>query len=350
MIADPSLSFWLRYAEQDGALVEPDGAASALVVLPDELRRRHDLPDELTLTADPDIAREDGATLVAPGNPLVDVAADRVLAGGDVGVCCLPWPTRVRPDRAAIEQQARDRFGVDHGRVDLVDLPRPVYLPVVRAGALLTYEVSLDTRFQERGEVWIDATTGLELDAHIVTVLEARLDATLQPTSRYSRLPADLPRAVANADHALRERAKARLSDLERDATASRDEELARAATYYDAAVTSIRRRQATATAERADLLEAQAEVTLVERERRVAEIHEKFRPRHTVHPYRLHLVLVPALRLALQVRRGPRAYDWHATRLLPAPAFTGSACPACGSRQPLVAGRKHLGCRGCIG
>jgi hypothetical protein len=163
VITDPSLSFWLRYADGDGALSEPDGSATALVVLSDDLRARHNLPETLLLTADPDVAREDGGVLIAPGHPLLDDAAERVLTAGDVGVCCVPWPARPGPGRDALEEQARNWYSIDHGRIDIVDTPQPVYLPVVRAAALLTYEVSLDVRFQENGEVWLDATTGFEL-------------------------------------------------------------------------------------------------------------------------------------------------------------------------------------------
>lgn len=349
MIADPSLAFWLRYADGHGALSEPDGPATALVVLSDTLRHRHDLPEALLLTADPDVAREDGGVLIAPGHPLLEDAAEQVLTAGDIGVCCLPWPTKPAPGRDVIEAQARDWYSIDHGRIDLVDTPQPVYLPVVRAGALLTYEVSLDVRFQERGEVWLDATTGLELTPEMSAHIEGQIDAGLAADRQRARLPADLLRAITGADRILRQRASVRLAELDRSTAAARDEELARAGAYYDAAVTSIRRRQANATTDRADLLEAQARITGGERDRRVAEIHEKFRPRQTIRPYRLHLVLVPALRLPVQVRRGPRTYPWQVVRLLVAPLFTAVTCPTCQSADPLVAGRNQLGCRTCL-
>ena len=350
MIADPSLAFWLRYADEHGALSEPDGPATALVVLPDSLRHRHDLPESLLLTADPDVAREDGGVLIAPGHPLLDDAAEHVLTAGDIGVCALSWPTRPAPGGEVVEAQARDWYSIDHGRIDMAGEPQPAYLPAVRAGALLTFEVSLDVRFQERSQVWLDATTGLELGAELSALVEGQLDtAAVTPDPNRARLPADLLRAVKAADHIVRQRSSARLAELDRSAAAARDEELARAGAYYDAAVTSIRRRQATASTDRADLLEAQAQVTAVERERRVAEIHEKFRPRQTIQPYRLHLVLVPALRLPVLVRRGPRTYPWEIVRLLAAPLFTVAACPACGSADVLVAGRNRLGCRTCL-
>lgn len=214
MTTEPALSFWLRYAERDGALFEADGTASAVMVLPDALRQRHELPDELAVTADPDVAREDGALLLAPGHPVLEQGAGHVLAEGDVGVGWLPWPSSALPDRAVIEARARDQFSVDHGRIDAIDAPHPVYLPILRAGALVTYEVSLDSRFQERAEVWVDATTGLEMSAAVATRLEARLDPVVKGTG-HSRLTPSLPTAVRHASAILHGRAGARLAVLE---------------------------------------------------------------------------------------------------------------------------------------
>ncbi len=349
MIADPALSFWLQYAEREGALFDADGPATALVVLPEGLQARHQLPEEVAVTADPDVARDDGALLLAPGHPVIEQGADRVLAEGDVGVGWLPWPASSLPDRAELEGRARDWFPVDHGRIDAADTPRAAYLPVLRAGALVTYEVSLDTRFQERAEVWVDAARGRELSASVA----ARLGAGVDPSAERnpcSPLEVSLGRAVRRASTLLQNRAGARLAELEGQAAQARDEELARAAAYYDAASASIRRRRATASTDRAEVLDAQAEVTRLERERRVTEIHEKFRPRLRLRPFRLHLVLVPAVRLSVHVRRGPRAYPWEVVWMLPTATFSPAACPSCGSGAVLVAGRDRLGCRACLG
>lgn len=349
MSTDPALSFWMRYAEREGALSEDDAVATTLMVLPEVLQRRHDLPEETTFTGDPDVAREDGALLVAPGHPIVQHGADLVLAEGDVGVERLSWPASTPPDRGVLEGRARDSFAVDHGRIDAVDAPHHAYLPVLRAGALVTYEVSLDTRFQEPDEVWVDATSCVAIPDQTVARLSAHFDPAAERTA-HRRLPARLAAATASANAILRRRAVARLAGLDQQAADARDAELARAAVYYDAAFASIRRRQATASAERAELLDAQAEVTRAERERRVAEIHEKFRPRHRLRPFRLHLVLVPAVSLAVQVRRGPRAYPWELVWLPQAATFAAVACPHCGTAEPwLVAGRDRLGCQACL-
>ena len=84
LASEPALGFWLSYAEQEGALVEDHGD-HAVVVLPGECQRETGLPEELTVTSDPDVAREDGAVLMVAGHPAVEQAASAVLAAGDVG-------------------------------------------------------------------------------------------------------------------------------------------------------------------------------------------------------------------------------------------------------------------------
>lgn len=343
---DPAVRFWLRYAERSGALADDDGGV-ALLVLPPELRERHGLPEELSVTGDPDAARDDGALLLAPGQPVLEEAAHQVLGDGDVGVASVSRPASVPPSASVLEARARDRVPVDHGRIDVVREPTPVLVPVLRVGALVTYSVSLDQRFQERDEVWVDATTTL--------VVEDRVSAALADSlitgagSGVGAPPCDLPAAAEAAALELERRAGTRLSELGRQSHRARGEELARADAYYEAALAGIARRQAAAPPERARLLAAQAEATTVERSRRVAEIEEKFRPRHEVRPFRLHLVLVPALRMAVHVRRGARSYPWELTWLLVPPGFAPPRCPSCRSTSPLSAGRQTLGCRACL-
>ena len=90
-VADPALGFWLRHVAAEGGLWEPAGD-SRYVVLPPQLRDAYRLPEELRVTADPDVAREDGATLLAAGHPVLAEAADRVLACGDAGYLLLARP------------------------------------------------------------------------------------------------------------------------------------------------------------------------------------------------------------------------------------------------------------------
>lgn len=126
--------------------------------------------------------------------------------------------------------------------------------------------------------------------------------------------------------------------------------ERARAEDYYAAAVDSLQRRAATAPEDRAALLRARIDSTREERARRLAEIAEKYRARHTLTPYRLHLLRVPVLRLALDVRRGERRYPLDLDWLLPAGEFAPLRCPACAQcGAPLVAAKTHLGCARCL-
>ena len=96
----------------------------------------------------------------------------------------------------------------------------------------------------------------------------------------------------------------------------------ARAKRYYAEALASLARRQASAAADRQALLAARADSVQAEEKRRLAEIEEKYASRHDIRPYRLHVLLVPVLRLPVDVLRGtrrfPRTLDW----MLPAGAY----------------------------
>ena len=58
-VADPALGFWLRHVAAAGGLWEPDGDTT-YVVLPPPLRDAYRLPEELRVTADPDVAGRRG--------------------------------------------------------------------------------------------------------------------------------------------------------------------------------------------------------------------------------------------------------------------------------------------------
>ncbi|MGH3992429.1 MAG: hypothetical protein ACRDSN_08190, partial [Pseudonocardiaceae bacterium] len=63
---DPGLEFWLRYVDDRGGLIEP-AADGTLVMLPPAVASEFDLPDEMVVTADPDVARDGGMVLLATG-------------------------------------------------------------------------------------------------------------------------------------------------------------------------------------------------------------------------------------------------------------------------------------------
>ncbi|HEX2804694.1 MAG TPA: hypothetical protein VHN80_00820, partial [Kineosporiaceae bacterium] len=158
---DPGLRFWLSYVEHNGGLVD-SSYGGALAVLPETLQTHLGLPETVDVTADPEAAREDGALLLATGHPVLELAAEAVLAVGDVGQYALAWPKDHLPDATDLLDQARGAFPVDHGRIDLAAAPIRSYLPVIRTGAMIRYMVAGDEAFQERAECWLDASTHRE--------------------------------------------------------------------------------------------------------------------------------------------------------------------------------------------
>ncbi|MGH9281336.1 MAG: hypothetical protein ACRD0S_00195 [Acidimicrobiales bacterium] len=350
VIDDAALGFFADYLAAGGGLFESrDGVVTCLV--PEPLGRTLDLPEAITVTADPDASREDGALLLAPGHPLIDTAADAVLAAFDVGV----RHVRATASRPASLQEllprVRDQVVVDHGRIDAAnDAPAAVRVPVVRAGALVTYDVTPEDRFQEQAEVWIDAATGLEFPAGISLSAD---DFCEGPTPDDARplMAHDLPGAVGAAHRVLEGMSSKRLAELGRQcgARAAREGETARAQAYYDAALGSLDHRRASAAPERQTLLDAQAESVRAERDRRLSEIAEKFESRFQLRPFRLQLVTLPALALPLVARRGARTWPLTAIWLVGHGRTLPLTCPKCGTGASLVAGKAHLGCRSCL-
>jgi hypothetical protein len=343
-MTDPALDFWLRHVAAEGGLFEPAGDAT-YVVLPPALSDRYRLPEELRVTADPDIARDDGVTLLALGHPVLSDAAERTLATGDTGTLVLAGPASAPPSPDVLLAAARDAFGVDHGRIDASGEPLAVRHPVVRVGALVTYELSAEDRFQEQAERWVDGPSRRPLAAGVVE----RLARAAADTDAPAELAGDVRGAVAEAHRLIDAAALARREALADEVNGAYQAERARAAAYYADAIAGIERRLATAPGDRKAVLEQRLRGTREEQARRLAEIAEKYAASHTIRPYRLHVLEVPALRLPADVRRGdrryPMAFDW----LLPSGAFAPVRCPSCGSEAPLVAGKQKLGCETCL-
>ncbi len=347
VVEEPALGFWLGYAERGGALVENAGS-QALLVLPEHLQRAFELPEELTVTADPDLAREEGAVLLTAGHPALEKAASDVLAEGDAGRCWLPWPSSREPARSALQDRARELMSVEHGRIDVIGDPLPAYLPLLRVGATIDYAASLTLRFGEQEESWVDAHTGVEVSEGVLAgaLPQPRMP---RPDVRHRVLPIDLPRAIAAAHEQLQRRADARQELLAMQARRSLASELQRADAYYDAALESIERRRRSAEADRLRMLDAQAHATGLERARRRREIEEEFTARHEIKPFRLHLVHLPAFVLSVEVRRGQRRFPFTLTWLPHADELAPIRCPSCDASQPLVAGKDRLGCTSCM-
>lgn len=343
---EPALRFWLSYAEYAGALVE-EGGDSALVVLPEPVQAECQLPEEVQVTASPDVAREDGALLLIAGHPAVERAAAAVLAAGDTGSAYLPWPRSRPPTRGELLARARERAGVERGRIDPAGEPIAAYLPLLRVGAMISYAASLTLRFQEQEQVLLDVTTRLEPGHRLRDV--ALATGWLQRPDGHGRLlSANLPAAVATAHALIERRAAARESTLAAQAQRALAAELARAESYYDQTLDSIERRRAAATPDRARLLDAQAQATRSERARRRREIEDEYRPRHEIRPFRLQLIYTPAYVLPVAVQRGSRSFGFKLTWILSLGEFAAVRCPSCSAAEPLVATRERLGCRGC--
>ncbi len=121
MTADAAVRFWLRWAEHQGALHEP-AADATQVVLPPDLQEALGLPEDVAVTSDPEVAREDGAVLLGSGHPALDHATEDVLAHGDVGHIGLAIPNAAPPGATTLLNRAREAFPIGHGRIDLAGL------------------------------------------------------------------------------------------------------------------------------------------------------------------------------------------------------------------------------------
>lgn len=336
----PELDLFLAFAGRSGAIHESDGAGGCVVVLPEVVQRRFELPETMEVTADPDAARDDGSTLLCAGHPLVDAVAAAILASGDGGERWVAWPeTSPRADQLC--DAARTALPVDHGRVDLADQPRALYAPLLRVGVLVTYTV--DERYQEREELWVDGRTG----RHVGRIDDPLFTARRVP-GRTVGAP-DFARALEAAERLLARRTQRRLAQLHAGAAPRLQEETARARAYYGAALDALVRRRAVADPARRTQCDARIEATERERDRRLRELAEHVQPTCSWRPFRLHMVQCPAFEVPLVVRRGERTYPLTLTWLLPHATFAGVCCPGCGSEQPLVAGRTQLGCRACL-
>lgn len=341
---DTGLRFWLHYVQAQGGLTE-DLGDSALVVLPPRLQTLMDLPDELVVTGDPDVAREDGATFLTTGHPVLSRAADDVLAQGDVGRVAIPTPATLPPTIPVLLERARDQFPVHHGKIDATGALTKTVRPVLRVGALVNYTVSAEDHYQERVECYLDALSRLELSEPTSTKL-----ATLPKAAADGHL--DLGTVTAALGHAHRiidARAKNRRTSLSGQSVKAFAAELERAEAYYRDMLATIERRHANAPPERKELLAARTQAVREERARRLAEVREKYQPAHEIKPYRLQIIELAAWRLSVDVRRGDRRYPLTLDWLVSLSRFADIRCPHCQAVEPLVASKTRLGCTSCL-
>ena len=299
--------------------------------------------------------------MLAAGHPALIKATENVLAAGDVGHLVLAAPRSRPPDPAALLARARERIRVDHGRIDPAGDPVPATRLILRVGAMVRYAVSAEDQLQEQVECFVDVPTGALLPeasgrcllraerSEPVTTNEkdgARTSDTVLPPE-----PGDgtVEGAIRVAGWTTEALAVSRRTELAADLRQVHDAERQRAEEYYAAAVASLEGRQVGATSDRKALLDARVASTREERSRRLADIAERYQPRHEIQPYRLHLIQVPVLRLVADVRRGERRYPVVLDWLLPIGEFAPVVCPRCGEGVPLVATKTHLGCTACV-
>jgi hypothetical protein len=345
-VIDPGTRFWLRHVEDRGGLWEP-AADSVLVVLPAELAERYRLPEELVVTGDPDVSREDGATLLGAGHPVLTEAAESVVGAGDAGLLLLDRPVAAGPPDEILLDSARTQLPVSHGRIDRTGPSRPVTRWVLRVGAMASYAISAEDVYQEQVERWVDVSERRELPAPVVDRL---VRAPISEKDQWPSVPSgELTAAVGEAHRLIEADALQRRTALAKQLGEAHERERERAVAYYADVIAGIERRLETVQPDRRTQLADRLDAARQERARRLAEIAEKHQARHDIRPYRLHLLAVPALRLPVDVRRGDRRYPMELDWLAPAGRYADPRCPACGSTAPLVAGKTKLGCLACL-
>jgi len=342
---DSAVGFWLRYVAAQGGLAEADGEAH-LAVLPTAVREESGFGELVHVTGDPDIARDGDAVLLGPGHPALSVAADRVLAVGDIGTLALDGARPRPPDAESLLERARDQFPIDHGRIFATGSPNPAFRTLLRVGALVSYTLSADEHYQEQVEYWIDTDSRLPLSASAAQRLTAaEPSGGPGPNTDAERLRA----ALAAAHELIDQAALRRREELSATARAACTEERQRAEDYYSAQIATLGLRLEAVPEEKKAAYTARINATEAERERRLAEIEEKYAPGHAVRPFRAHLVRVPAVRLPAEARRGERRYELKLDYLTAAGEYAGIRCPACSSTAPLVLAKTGFGCERCL-
>ena len=191
----------------------------------------------------------------------------------------------------------------------------------------MTYELSVEDRFQEQAERWVDVPSRRQLPADLG-------QADTGGSGRAGRAAANggLMAAIAEAhrliDAGARPGAGARRRGQRRLPCGTRPRRrVLRRRDRRDRDPAGDR------SAERKAVLDQRLRATREEEARRLSEIAEKYEASHTIRPYRLHVIVVPALRLAADVRRAMRVpddFDW----LLPPGRSRRSGARPAGARR----------------
>ena len=213
---------------------------------------------------------------------------------------------------------------------------------------MVTFALSADDHFQEQIECWMDVAARLPFADGIGGELSALLSVEHEERDQLQADDSNLLPALAEADLEIRRRGEQRRDLLAGGVQQAHREEVRRAREYYEQVADSLRRRMSGAADDKVAAYRARLASTDAERDRRIAEIDEKYKSAFSSLPFRLHVVGVPALRVEVDVRRGNRRYPVELDWLLPLRTFAPMRCPDCGSTDRLVAGKASLGCRRC--
>ncbi len=347
-VADPGLDFWLRYVGAEGGLHERVGD-STLVLLPETLQDRHDQSQEMVVTSRSGGRPGGRRAAVDRRTPAAD-GGGRGGAGPGRRRVCAAGPAHCAGcrTRRSWSPGSATKLAVDHGRIDLTGGPRPVVRNILRVSSLVTFALSTDDHFQEQIDCWVDAASRVPFADDVGHELSRMLVVEHDERDRLRPDGPHLLPALAEADSEIRRRAELRRHQLTGTVSQARDDELKRCRAYYLQVADSLRRRMAGVAPDKIPAYAARLAGTDAERDRRIAEIEEKYKSTLSCLPFRLHVVGVPALRVEADIRRGNRRYPVEFDWLLHLRRFAPLRCAGCGSTEPLVAGKTALGCRAC--
>ena len=296
-----------------GALVERE-ADEALAIIPPELARALDIPEEARLSSQ---AGASGRIECGLGAPLLEkLVADACAAVPIVSVELGDPPQR--PERAIA---AAGRFAVRNGVHEVVGTAPGTATYVLAA---ISYVAEADDRYQGLFEVMFDAATGSEPDAALADRLDLRRADPLR-----AAVPVDVSREraadilLARAEHYLR----TRMAGITGGVARRRDREHTRIAEYFEAMMTeSSAPRRAVAP----DAIAAKLERLRAERDAKLADLASRYAVRISFSAAAVVFARVPVTRVELRLRRRKQARALTLQLPVAASAADLLACEAC--------------------
>jgi hypothetical protein len=332
-----ALGFVVEALEAEGSLCEPDPAAErATAILPPEVARRLEVPEECRLAVRP--GDDPGEIACGLGSALLEklVAEAR-------GLCpALSLRLDVAPPRPTHVRALADRFLLRNGVVEVGELTAAPARYVV---AYLAYAIEADDRREGLLRV-VASLDGGEPDEAVQGHLDLTWpDGALGPAPAPEGLTSDAARWIAaRGGWALRAAALPRVAEVTR--RHARDHE--RIANYFAALLAEARapRRRT-----EKEAVEAKVSHLVAERDRKLLDLRARFAVSVRASPAALAWIEVPATEVAVTLRRRKGARD--ITLRVPAGASSVDriACEGCGaptSRPAACDERLHLLCEAC--